>query len=1260
MADTLRLLFELNVDGKPAATGLLRFRKDIEATIAAARRAVSQPLNTTRVTAATKTALNAQQQAVDKLTSSNDRLTKSVARGSALLPQFQQRLNSIGAAALRVGGGLRSMGASMAILVSGPLLALGRAAGQSAADIDAIRNRLIATEGSLEAANARLAQLRQLADQSVGVTRRTALDTFAILATLGEVTEDTINKQIRSFGRLNAAFTIDDQQQFFRNLVQIFQQGFEIKDIREALGRVPIFEQLLARAFGTSDNQKLKQLRAAGKLTLDTFLAGMATAVETSPVLGRIQESFSVRFAKTFERIRDSLEPIGLAILGPLERIVNAVEPIIVRLATAFNQLPPGIQTAIVAVGLLTAALGPVLFVLGGVASGVGAIATAIAALLPVLAGIGLPAIAAVIAGIVIVTAEWAAILGVLGLAWRTNFLGIRETVADAASAVFDAFTRIKAALDEVAARVLPTLQSITNTVLGTVTALWERYGATVIRVISTSFEIAVRTLESFIRFFGNVIDLVAKLIDGDWRGAWQAFSRIIINALDSVSEFFDRALKVVAQGIKTIHAFLLRQAITFVQTGSELAAKLVIGIVAGLVAGAPQVRDALTQMLLVAAADFAAGPAGGVIARTIINAMRKAAAESEGISIPVSVSGPKVGADVGAGAGLFRRRRTPGATSEDGKGADAETRRRIRLLELEAERAEAIAQQRIAAENIRFEQRKTSLQDFTKFQIAEEQIVFDKKKEVFAAERAEAEKLGKGRELALGQIRLKELQAELEFANARNQLLANQEQQETEAAIIHRQALLDIQDEGDKKQLELIDSYVERYLISFEEAETRRLAIEDDARRRRRGELETQLTEAGQNVQEQQRIRDAITKLDAESATAREEAESRKRRAIKATIEAENDYFQNLQDVTVRTAQLLRDAADIQLGRLFRRFGDRRKFRLEALRLEREANEEEHQERLRQIQQEKEDAEKRLEGVRDAEEKLLQLRRFYADLEKAENERRAAERREEERREAEERDPFSSLRNRFERFRFDIEHANESISESIQSMAQQVNSVLGSMEDALQQGIVAWILYGESLGKALQKALAQQLAVLSAEFAVQALKHAAYALGSLAFGNFAGAAKHAAAAAAFTAAAAATGIAARALSKSSGLFDQGRSSSTASAATGGGAQNREFQYGGTAVEPSSSAAREGSAAPRTGLASTLMGLVAEVKQARQENALLTAKLEGTLSRIGSLPAGEVVTIGAAGATGAIGAAVIQHSKENNDFNRTLAENTGF
>lgn len=83
---------------------------------------------------------------------------------------------------------------------------------------------------------------------------------------------------------------------------------------------------------------------------------------------------------------------------------------------------------------------------------------------------------------------------------------------------------------------------------------------------------------------------------------------------------------------------------------------------------------------------------------------------------------------------------------------------------------------------------------------------------------------------------------------------------------------------------------------------------------------------------------------------------------------------------------------------------------------------------------------------------------------------------------------------------------------------------------DALAQGVASWALYGGSFAKAMKQALAALGAKITAEATMQAAIHAAYAIGSLAFGNFGAAAQHALAAAKFAAIAGVAAIATRAL----------------------------------------------------------------------------------------------------------------------------------
>lgn len=213
----------------------------------------------------------------------------------------------------------------------GVLQSIGSAAFQSAAQLDKSRQTLIALTGSVDAANKKLAELRELANSSPGVTVSLATQAFAQLKAVGTIADDTINKLIKSVGKLNAVFSIEDSQGFIRNLTQIFSQGFEKADIKEALGRVPIFNQILQEAFKTSDPAALRTLKESGKLTLDSFLKAISDAIETDPRFKNIQESIGSQFEKAKDRVLVALAPIGdqiAAVLLPkLKELAVFLEP---------------------------------------------------------------------------------------------------------------------------------------------------------------------------------------------------------------------------------------------------------------------------------------------------------------------------------------------------------------------------------------------------------------------------------------------------------------------------------------------------------------------------------------------------------------------------------------------------------------------------------------------------------------------------------------------------------------------------------------------------------------------------------------------------------------------------------------------------------------------------------------------------------------------------------------------------------------------
>jgi hypothetical protein len=245
-------------------------------------------------------------------------------------------------AARQAASAFSSAGQKLTIGLSLPLAGLGAAALKAAADIDKSRQTLAALTGSVDAANRKLTELRQLAQTSPGVTTAFAADLFAQFKAVGGIADQTINRVIQSIGRLNSVFTLQDPKQFARNIQQIFTQGFERADIKEALGQVPIFEQLLEQAFGTKDAAKLRALKEAGKLTINQFVDGLSTAITTDPRFANVQESILSRFQKTKDEILVALAPLGESILRTLTPVLERVIPKVLEMLDAFVEAAAG------------------------------------------------------------------------------------------------------------------------------------------------------------------------------------------------------------------------------------------------------------------------------------------------------------------------------------------------------------------------------------------------------------------------------------------------------------------------------------------------------------------------------------------------------------------------------------------------------------------------------------------------------------------------------------------------------------------------------------------------------------------------------------------------------------------------------------------------------------------------------------------------------------------------------------------------------
>lgn len=264
---------------------------------------------------------------------------------------------------------VQQAGSAFEQFITRPLAALGRVSRQSALDIDASVNTLKALTGSAAEAEGRFRALFDLASRTPGLTTTaaTALDAQLRLAQVGE---QTIDRFLKTVGRLNALQPIGDPTEFANNLRQLVEQGFERADLKQVVNRNPIAGELIKQMFAVDNPTNAEAIRAAaarlGIRTADQFFAAFAAAGENNPRLRSATESIAVQLEKAQDRLVVALRPLGVTLLNVIVPIVQSAVPIVERLAQAFDKLPGPIKLATVALGGLLAALGPSLTIFGG------------------------------------------------------------------------------------------------------------------------------------------------------------------------------------------------------------------------------------------------------------------------------------------------------------------------------------------------------------------------------------------------------------------------------------------------------------------------------------------------------------------------------------------------------------------------------------------------------------------------------------------------------------------------------------------------------------------------------------------------------------------------------------------------------------------------------------------------------------------------------------------------------------------------------
>lgn len=318
-------------------------------------------------------------------------------RFTADLAQFSSQMENVNRDIKKLGTSLSSVGNTLSVGLTLPILAFGAAALTVYADIESLQKGLTSVMGSSAAAADEFERLKEVA-KLPGLGLEEAVRGSVNMQAAG-FSADFARKSLLAFG--NALATVGKGKNEL-NLVTLAltqlqnKSGGYAQDLRQLTEQLPQLRGALTAAFGTADSETISKSGKTGKQVVEAL-------VKEFEKLPKVTGGIKNAFENTSDAVKLSLAKVGESInkTFDVEGKLNGLSESLAGLADGFSQLSPTAQATILTIAGVAAAIGPLLVAIGGLitlgpllTAGVAAVSSAFVALgssfLPIVAAVGL------------------------------------------------------------------------------------------------------------------------------------------------------------------------------------------------------------------------------------------------------------------------------------------------------------------------------------------------------------------------------------------------------------------------------------------------------------------------------------------------------------------------------------------------------------------------------------------------------------------------------------------------------------------------------------------------------------------------------------------------------------------------------------------------------------------------------------------------------------------------------------------------------
>ena len=249
--------------------------------------------------------------------------------------------------------------------------------------------------------------------------------------------------------------------------------------------------------------------------------------------LERTMDSPTNKIRVMKEQVQQLAIQFGQILIPILEKVISVIKPLLDK----FLGLSKEQQQMIVTIGLIAAAVGPLILIVGKIITVIGTLSSMFSTVSAAMATAGgastvLGTVFTALTGPVAITI--AAITGLIAI-----FISLYKNNEELRNVVNKAWNEVKTIISGI----IEGLKSLFQIFIEFTKQIWSKYGEDIINIVSTAFTMISTIVKNVLEVIKNTINVAINILKGNWQGAWESIKILTSSVWNNIKNIISTTL---------------------------------------------------------------------------------------------------------------------------------------------------------------------------------------------------------------------------------------------------------------------------------------------------------------------------------------------------------------------------------------------------------------------------------------------------------------------------------------------------------------------------------------------------------------------------------------------------------------------------------------------------------------------------------------------------------------------------------------------